>query len=635
MRIHELAKELGIDSKELIVKLKAMNFPVKNHMSSVDDDTAEIIKHEIKDLQKKEIEENVVEVEFPVTIKDLAVKLNKKPSELLADLLKKGKMYNINQKLDEKSACDIAYDYKVNLKAALSQEEKLMQIESTDLEKRPCIVTLMGHIDHGKTSILDYIRNSRITAKESGGITQHIGAYQVILDKGKITFLDTPGHETFTAMRARGANATDIVILVVAADEGIKPQTVEAIDHAKAAEVPIIVAINKCDRPNANPDMVKQQLSKAELVPEDWGGQTITIAVSAKTGEGINELLDLILLQAELMELKADYTRPAVGIVVEAKLSKGRGPVASILVQEGKLKMGDWCVCGHNYGRIKAMHDDHARNVQKAEPAFPVEILGLDGVPNPGEQVLVVPDEKTAKGIVDKRKQEEERKKVTPSAHLKLEDLYRKVQEEDLKQLKVVLKADVGGTLEAVDTALGKISSKEVELSIIHKGVGAINSSDILLAEVSDAVVIGFKATADNQARELARQKGIEVRTYHIVYELIDDVKAALEGLLAPQIKRTFMGRATVKSVFKLSKSGIVAGCMVDKGKIGRGSPCHIIRENEVIHEGKVQTLKRFKDDVREVAEGYECGIGTGFSEIQEGDVIDVFKEEMITRRLK
>ncbi len=635
MRIHELAKELGIDSKELIKKLQVLNFPVKNHMSSVDEDTAEIIKHEVGELSKKEIESNLIEVDFPITAKDLAVKLNKKPSELLGDLIKQGKFYTINQALDEQAASEIAYGYKVNLKRKPSKEEEILKTESRDLKKRASIITLMGHIDHGKTSILDYIRKSKVTEKETGGITQHIGAYQVSLKKGKLTFLDTPGHETFTAMRARGANITDIVVIVVAADEGIKPQTVEAIDHAKASEVPIIVAINKMDRPNADPDMVKQQLSKADLVPEDWGGDVITVGVSAKTGQGIDDLLELIILQSDILELKADHQRPAIGVVVEARLSKGKGALATVLVREGMLEVGAWCVCGLYWGRVRAMYDDKGQPAKQAGPSFPVEILGLNGVPDPGAQLLVVPNEKSAREIVGKRREEDKKKKLIPKVHLKLEDLYKKVKEEHLKQLKVILKADVGGTLEAVEGALMKIPSQEVKLVITHKGVGAINSSDILLAEVTDSIIVGFKVSMEAQVRELAKGKGIEVRSYQIVYELIDDVKAAVEGLLTPQIKRTFTGRAKVKTVFKLSKAGIIAGCIVEKGKIGRGSPCHLFRENEVIFEGKVKTLKRFKDDVKEVSEGLECGISIDYDKIKEDDVIDVFHEEVIARRLK
>ncbi|MDD5069131.1 MAG: translation initiation factor IF-2 [Candidatus Omnitrophica bacterium] len=635
MRIYELAKQLGIDSKELVEKLKELNFPVKNHMSSVDKETAEIIEHEIVNIQEKEITDNVIEVDFPITVKDLAIKLGKKPSELLSDLMKEGKFLNINYNLNEELASSIAYKYKANLKNRPSKEDKILTVDSKNLKLRAPIVTLMGHIDHGKTSILDYIRKSRIADRETGGITQHIGAYQVDISKGKITFLDTPGHETFTAMRARGANATDIVIIVVSADEGIKPQTVEAIDHAKASGAPIIVAINKIDRPNANVDMVKQQLSKYDLVPEDWGGKTSTVNLSAKTGEGIDDLLEMIALHAEIMELKADFDRSAVAVVVEARLSKGKGPLVAVLVREGILKNAAWVVCGMFMGRIKAMHNDRGEVVNQAEPSFPVELLGLNGVPNPGDQLFVVPDEKSAREIVEKRKDEEQRKKLIPPAHMKLEDLYKKVEAGEAKQLKVILKADVGGTLEAVEGALLKIESKEVELFVMHKGVGAVNSSDVLLAEVSDSIIVGFKVTMESSTRELARQKGIEVRVYQIIYELIDDVKAALEGLLTPQIKRVFLGRARVKSVFKLTKSGIIAGCMVEKGKILRNAVAHLFRGNEVIHEGKVVSLKRFKDDVKEVAEKFECGIGIGYEKIQPDDVIDVFSEEVITRRLK
>jgi translation initiation factor IF-2 len=635
MRIHELAKQLGIDSKDLMAKLKSLNFPVKSHMSTVDDDTAEVIRHEILGLKEKEIEENALEVDFPISVKDLAVKLNKKPSEILADLIKEGKFLNINQNLSEETAKAIAQKYKAALKKKPTIEEALLKVEAKNLKKRAPIVTLMGHIDHGKTSLLDYIRKTKVAEKESGGITQHIGAYRVSLSKGGITFLDTPGHETFTAMRARGANITDIVILVVAADEGVKPQTEEALDHAKAAGVPIIVAINKVDKTNADPDVVKQQLSKLGLVSEDWGGKTITVSVSAKTGKGVDELLDLILLQAEIMDLKADYSRPALGIVVEAKLSKGKGPLIAALVREGVLKTGDWCVCGSYWGRVRAIQDDKANTVNEVLPSFPAEILGLNGVPNPGDKFIVVPDEKSARTIGEQRREEEAKGKIAAPAHFKLEDLYKKIKEEHVKQLKIILKADVGGTLEAVEEALKKIPSQEVELVLAHKGVGAINSSDILLAEVTDAVIVGFKVTVDSDVRELAKKKGIEVRVYQIVYELIDDVRAALEGLLTPQIKRVFVGRLKVKTVFKLSKAGVIAGCVVEKGKVIRGLPCQLMRDNKTVFEGKLQSLKRFKDDVREVAEGVECGIGLGINDIKEGDYIDVFNEEMISRRLK
>lgn len=635
MRIYELAKQLGLDSKDLIEKLQALNFPVKSHMSVVDQETAEIIKHEVEDLTKKEIEENVVEADFPITVKELAVKLSKKPSEIMKDLIQKGKFVTINQFVDESTAKEVAYSYKINLKEKLSKEIQILErVGAEEVKKRAPVVTLMGHIDHGKTSVLDYIRKSRITVKETGGITQHIGAYQVDCNKGKITFLDTPGHETFTAMRARGANITDIVVLVVAADEGVKPQTEEAYSHSKAAKVPIIVAINKIDKSQADIEMAKQQLSKLGLVPEDWGGDTVTVGISAKTGEGINDLLELVLLQAELMDLKADYARPAIGTVVEAQLSKGRGPLAAILVQEGKLKVGDICVCGLCWGRIKALYNDRGGLLKEAFPSLPVELLGLNGIPNPGDKFFIVPNEVTAKEIVTKRKDEQAKKKVTPMAHMKLEDLYTKVKSEEIKQLKIILKADVGGTLEAVESALKNLSTREVELDIVHKGVGTIIPSDVLLAEVSDAIIVGFKASADTKVKETAKLKGIQIRNYQIVYELIDDIKLALEGMLTPEIRRIFIGRARVQKVFKLSR-GVIAGCVVEKGKAQRDAKLKLIRNNEVIFEGKLASLKRFKDDVREVTEGLECGLSFNYTNIEEDDCIDFFLEEMIARKLK
>jgi len=633
MRIYTLAKKLGIDSKELIDRLKELNFPVKSHMSSVDDETAQIIKHEIEDLKRKEIESNVIEVDFPISVKDLGVKLGRKPSEILKVLMNMGKFVTINNTLDEDTASGVAYSYKVMLKKKAKYEEKVFKVDSSKMQKRAPVVTLMGHIDHGKTSILDYIRKSKIADKETGGITQHMGAYRIESPKGDITFLDTPGHEAFTAMRARGANATDIVVLVVAADEGVKPQTVEAVDHAKATDAPIIVAINKIDKPNADIDMVKQGLSSHGLVPEDWGGKTVTVGVSAKTGKGIDELLDMILLQAEIMELKASYEQPAVGVVIEARLSRGRGPVITVLVQQGVLKKGDVCVSNLFWGKVRALHNDRGKIVDKAYPSYPIEVIGINGLPSPGDRIFVVPDEKKAKEITARRKQEDRNKKAAV-AHIRLVDLHKKIEENKLKQLKIILKADVGGTLEAVEESLRKFSSDEVKINFIHKGVGLINYSDVLLAEVSDAIIAGFKVGIEPQAKEYARKKGIEVRIYHIVYELIDEVKSALEGLFTPQIRRVFLGRVKVKEVFKLSKAGIIAGCVVQKGKIMRGKSCDLIRDNKIVTKSTVTSLKRFKDDVREVGEGMECGIGIDYRDIKPGDYIDVFLEEKIERKL-
>ncbi len=633
MRLYQLAKELKMESKELIERLKTINFPVKSHFTVVDEETAEIIKHEIEDLKRKEIEENVVEVDFPITVRELAVKLNQKPSQILKFLIQRGKFYHINQNLDEEVAQSIAYHYKVNLKRKPSKEEEVIKIESKEVKERSPVVTLMGHIDHGKTTLLDYIRKSKIVEKETGGITQHIGAYQVNLGKGSIVFLDTPGHETFTAMRARGAKVADIAVLVVDATEGVKPQTVEAADHARVAGVPIIVAINKIDKSNADIDMVKQQLSKIGLVPEDWGGKTICVGVSAKTGEGVEELLELILLQAEIMDLKAAYDRPAIGVVIEGKLSKGRGPVATVLVQQGVLRVGQIGVCGLFWGKVRSMYDDRGKLVSEAPPSFPVEILGLNGVPAPGDKFFVVKTEKDAKEIIEKRKGTKEKEEIIPPRHLHLEDLHRGVKDKEKKHLRVILKADVKGTLEAVEQALSKIPTFEVEMKIIHRGVGLINYSDVLLAEVSDSIIIGFKVDTEPSAYSYAKQKGIQIRIYQIVYELINDIKSALEGMFTPQIKKIFLGRASIKKVFKLSK-GVIAGCLVDKGKVLRGASVQLVRNNEVIFTGKIQSLKRVKDDVKEVKEGLECGISIGYSDIREGDYLDVFVEEVIERKL-
>lgn len=634
MRVHELAKQLGVSSKDLLDKLKALKVPAKGHMSVLDADTAELVKNELVAQEEKKIEDNVIEVDFPITVKDLSVKLLKKPSEIQQLFLKMGKMYTINQNLDQETASLIARGFKVNLKQKLSTEESVMQVKPGQMKPRSPVVTLMGHIDHGKTSLLDRIRRSNIVDKESGGITQHVGAYQIKTPKGAITFIDTPGHETFTAMRARGANITDIVILVVAADEGIKPQTEEALDHARAAKTPIIVALNKVDKPNVDVPRVKQQLAKLELLPEDWGGKTVTVEVSAKTGKGIDTLLEMILLEAELLELKADYQRKAVGVVVESRISTGKGPTAVVLVQHGVLKPQDIVVSDTFYGKIRALYDDRGVQLKEAPPSTPVEIVGLDGVPNPGDTVLVVDSEKTARDIVDQRKDKKLREKTLPPKHITLEDLYTKIKSKELKTLKIILKSDVGGTLEAIEENLKKIKSAEVEMEVIHKGVGTINTSDVVLAEASDALVIGFKVIVEPKARDLAREKGITVKTYQIIYELLNEVKAALEGMLSPEIKRIFLGRAAVKKVFNLTKSGTVAGCSVESGKILRNAHCEVLRNNEVVHRGRISALKRFKEEVKEVTSGMECGINTGFGQIQEGDMIDVFQEERVAKKL-
>ncbi|MBM3255523.1 MAG: translation initiation factor IF-2, partial [Candidatus Omnitrophica bacterium] len=495
---------------------------------------------------------------------------------------------------------------------------------------------LMGHVDHGKTSLLDAIRKTKVAEGEHGGITQHIGAYRVVLSGGEITFLDTPGHEAFTAMRARGASITDIVVLVVAADDGIMPQTQEAIDHANAAGVPIIVAMNKIDKPQANPDMVKKQLAKAGLNPEDWGGKTITVPVSAKSGEGIDNLLEMILLQSQIMELKSNPKRLAKGVVVEAKLSKGRGPVATLLVQNGTLRLNENIIVGKYYGKIRAMFNDRAQAVTEVLPSFPVEILGLSGVPDAGEQFFAIEDEKEARDLAISRQEKGRQQDIKSVQRVNLEGLYAQIQAGKLKELKLVVKADMQGSLEAIKDILNKLNtSAEIKLTIIHEGVGNINSSDIILAVASDALIIGFNVTADDRAKEIANKEGVEVRVYNIIYELGNEIKAAMEGMLEPKLKKVFLGKVEIRQVFKLSRSGTIAGCFVTKGKVMRSSLITVVRNGAEVFEGKISSLKRFKDDVREVAEDFECGIAiAGYDDYKPGDILEVYEIEKIARTL-
>ncbi len=493
----------------------------------------------------------------------------------------------------------------------------------------------MGHVDHGKTSLLDLIRKSKITETEHGGITQHIGAYKVVLDKGEITFLDTPGHEAFTAMRIRGANITDIVVLVIAADEGVMPQTIEAIDHSKAADVPIVVALNKIDKPQADLDRVKKQLSDLGLTPEDWGGKTVTVSVSAKTAEGIDTLLEMMLLEAEMLELKANYDKEASGVIVDAKLTKGKGSLATVVIQNGSLHQGDIIIAGTYFGRVKAMLDDHGRPMQIAGPSTPVEILGLSGVPRAGEQFYAIDDEKKAREICLQRQELEKQKQMQYTPRISLEDLYSKIKEGQIKELKIILKADVQGSLEALRDSLQKLPTEEVKLNVIHSGIGTINNSDVVLAVASDAVIVGFHVDIAPQAKEQAEKEGVDIHLYRIIYDAINEITSALEGLLEPKIKKRFLGQIEVRQVFKLSKSGIVAGCFVKKGEINRNANVDLIRNGQKIYEGKISSLKRFKDDVREVQEGFECGITlSNHDDIKTEDIIEAFEIEKITRKL-
>lgn len=597
----------------------------------------EIIPEEIKEI-KPELKE--LELRLPVNVKDLAVKLQEKPSVLIKTLMDMGVIAGINQVLEDSIVTKVCQKYGYQIKKAPDKEELALNIHyqldaPTTLRVRAPVVTLMGHVDHGKTSLLDAIRKTNIVDSEHGGITQHIGAYKVILPTGEITFLDTPGHEAFTAMRARGASFTDIVVLVVAADEGVMPQTNEAIDHARAAGVPIIVAINKIDRAGANIDKVKKQLSGFNLTAEDWGGKTITVPVSAKTGEGIDSLLEMILLEAQILELKANPDRIARGVVLEARLTKGKGPVVTLLIQNGTLKLNDNIIAGKFYGKVKALFDDHGQSIVKAGPSCSVEVLGLSGVPEAGEQFFVIEDEKKARELALGRQEKEKQEQLRTVKRISLEDLYSQIKEGKLKELKLIIKADVQGSLEAIKDTLNKLNVSEIKLNIIHEGVGSINASDVILAVASDALILGFHVTADERAKELIAQEGVDVRTYNIIYELSNDMKQAMEGMLEPKLKKVFLGRAEVRKVFRISRAGTVAGCFVNKGKILRSSIVNLIRDEQVLFEGKISSLKRFKDDVREVTQGFECGIAlANFEDLKEGDVIEAYEIEKIARRL-
>ena len=578
-----------------------------------------------------------------VTVQDFADKLRKKPAEIIKKLIGLGIMATINQEIDSDTAELIASEFEIEVvveqeaEVEVEEEEILAEIEDApeSLKPRPCVVTVMGHVDHGKTSLLDSIRHANVISTEAGGITQHIGAYQVERNGQKITFLDTPGHEAFTAMRARGAQVTDIAILVVAADDGVMPQTIEAINHAKAAEVPIIIAVNKIDKVGANPDKVKQELTEYELIPEDWGGDTIFVNVSALKGEGIDDLLEMIVLVSEMAELKANPNRLAKGTVVEAELDKGRGPVATLLIQTGTLNIGDIVVAGFASGRVRAMVDDKGRRIKKAGPSTPVEILGLSDVPEAGDIVYAVEDEKIAKQIISKRIGRKKEAELKQSSRVSLDDLFKQIKEGGVKDLNIIIKADVQGSIEAVKQSLQKLSTDEVRVNPIHGGVGAITESDIMLASASNAIIIGFNVRPDGNARKTADTEKVDLRLYRVIYDAIEDVKKAMSGLLEPEIKEVELGRVEVRQTFKVSKVGTIAGCYVTDGKITSNSQVRIIRDGIVVHEGKMDTLKRFKDDVKEVREGYECGITLEkFNDLREGDVIEPFIFEKIKREL-
>jgi translation initiation factor IF-2 len=602
-----------------------------------------VVKPEIKaevEVVKPGIELKDLELTLPITLKDLAIKLQEKPSVIIKMLMDMRIMAGINQTLDESVVNKICEKYHCKIKKALGEEEVALsahtaQDEAKDLKSRSPVVTFMGHVDHGKTSLLDAIRKTKVAESEHGGITQHIGAYRVVLDHGEITFLDTPGHEAFTAMRSRGAKITDIVVLVVAADDGIMPQTQEAIDHARAAGVSLIVAINKIDKAGADVDLVKKQLSKLDLNPEDWGGKTIVVPVSAKTGEGIDNLLEMIILESQMLELKANPNRLARGVVIEAQMSKGRGPVATLLVQNGTLHLNENIIVGNFYGKIRAMFNDRGQSVTQATPSVPVEVLGISGVAAAGEPFFAILQEKDAKDLASLRMEKEREHQVKTVNRINLEGLYAQIQEGKIKELKLIIKADVQGSLEAIRDTLNKLNVSEIKLDFIHSGVGNINSSDIVLAVASNALILGFNVEVDDLAKELMVKEGVDVKTYNIIYELANDIKAAIEGMLEPKIKRIFLGRAEVRKMFKLSRSGLIAGCFVTKGKFTRNCLVSLLRNGAMVFEGKLSSLKRFKDDVREVAEGFDCGISlAGFDQLMEGDIIEAYSEEKIARKI-
>ncbi|KAB2322318.1 translation initiation factor IF-2 [Betaproteobacteria bacterium SCN1] len=575
-----------------------------------------------------------------ITVAELAHKMAVKAAEVIKALMKLGSMVTINQVLDQETAIIVVEEMgHVGKPAALDTPEAYLLDDTTStehtLQPRPPVVTIMGHVDHGKTSLLDTIRRTRVASGEAGGITQHIGAYHVETEKGIITFLDTPGHEAFTAMRARGAKATDIVVLVVAADDGVMPQTIEAIHHAKAAEVPVVVAVNKIDKPEANPERIRQELSQHGITPEEWGGESQFVDVSAKANTNIDGLLDAILLQAEVLELKAPADGPAKGIVIEARLDKGKGPVATILVQSGTLKRGDMVLAGQVYGRVRAMLDEAGKAITEAGPSIPVEIQGLSDVPHAGEDMMVLPDEKKAREIALFRQGKFRDVQLAKKQAAKLESMFEQMGEGEVKQLPVILKADVQGSYEGLAHALAKLSTEEVKVNVIHSAVGAITESDVNLALASKAVLIGFNVRADAQARKLAETNGVDIRYYNIIYEAVDEVKAALSGMLSPEKKETVIGSVEVRQVFVISRVGTIAGCYVTDGMVKRNAGVRVLRDNVVIHQGELDSLKRFKDDVKEVKANFECGLSLkNFNDIQEGDILEVFEVVEVARSL-
>lgn len=687
IRVYELARELGLDTKVLISRLNEMGIQVRNHMTVLDEKLAQDVRGKLSGADKQdgsperhpraeeaqaakareaqrrgrrgsrrgtgkgsrqtegsgrkqarpEIGARRVVIQGDTPVRELATLIGVPVANVLRAIMSFGKLISINQdvpvdlavKVAEKLGCVVT----VKEPEKSIEEQIALELDRPDdpekSEPRPPVVTVMGHVDHGKTSLLDAIRNTNVTAREAGGITQHIGASVVEHEGNKIIFLDTPGHEAFTQMRARGARVTDVAVLVVAADDGVMPQTIEAANHAKAADVPVIVALNKIDKPSANPQRVKQQLAEIGLIPEEWGGDTVVVEVSAKTREGIDDLLEMIVLVAELQELKADPTRSARGYIIESEMDKGRGPVASAIIRSGVLEVGQVIVTDTTWGRIRAMFDGRGRQVQKAGPSTPVEIIGLEELPQAGDTFLVVPDEKIAKEVTEQRKIQRREQELATS-RMTLQDFLKK-QEDEKRELRLILKSDVQGSLEAILQALGKMDTDEVEIKVLHSGVGAVIESDIMLAKASDARVLGFNVRPDANARNVAEAEGVEIRTYRIIYELLEDVEQMVKGLTKPKFEEVVLGRVEVRATFRVPNVGTVAGCYVTSGKVTRNASVRLLRDGRIVYEGKIASLKRFKDDVTEVAQGYECGIGLErYQDIKPGDVLEVYTMEEV-----
>ncbi len=664
IRLYQLAKEIGIESKELVETLKDLDIPIKNHMSTLTDEEADTVRDlyisdqsekaddKFQDLDQTESDvetgdeekkESELVIQMPVTVSELADQLSENPTTIITKLMNQGVMANINQNLDEKALDYLAKAF--NFEVQTSPEEEKVEDDHKVIEEltkdepigdpieRPPVVTVMGHVDHGKTSILDSIRKTNNIAREAGGITQHIGASRVVYNSNTIVFLDTPGHEAFTEMRARGAEVTDIAVLVVAADDGVMPQTVEAINHAQSAGVPIIVAINKIDKPEANPDRVKQELTEHNLVAEEWGGDTICVPVSAIKNEGMDDLLEMISLVAEMNELTAHPNNSGKGVVIEAELDKARGPVATVLVKDGHLRVGDVVLCGNTFGNIRAMIDDRGKRVKDAQPVTPVEILGLEDLPNAGDHLQVVNNEKMARQIAEKRKERAREQSLRKTQAVSLDNLFEQIQEGGQKELNIIIKGDVRGSVEALRESLLKLNEEgdQVKVKVIHTGVGAITESDIMLAVASNAIIIGFNVRPEPNVKKAAEKENVDVRLYRVIYEAIDDVKAAMSGLLDPEYKEVVQGQAEVRQLFKVSRIGTIAGCYVTNGMIRNDSKMRVIRDGTVIHEGEIKNLKRFKDDTKEVQQGYECGILLDkFNDLKEGDILEAYNFEEI-----